>query len=49
MIELLTERLSVWHRLKIFLSEMDRLWDYWLGLPVPPRSWEIRLPRREEL
>ncbi|KAG2415599.1 endoplasmic oxidoreductin 1 precursor [Aspergillus terreus] len=24
--------------------EANRLWSYWLGLPVPPRSWRIRRP-----
>lgn len=33
----------------VFLSEMDRLWAFWLGLPVQPRSWEFRRPGREEL
>ncbi|KAK5943955.1 endoplasmic oxidoreductin-1 [Knufia obscura] len=36
----------------IFLMEMSRLWNFWLGLPVPPRSWEIEFPkppRRDEL
>ena len=35
--------------LKIVVGEMVRLWSFWLGLPVAERSWEIRLPRREEL
>ncbi|OCL11030.1 endoplasmic oxidoreductin [Glonium stellatum] len=35
--------------LKIIIVESSRLWDYWLGLPVRPRSWEIRWPRRDEL
>lgn len=33
----------------VFLSEMDRLWAFWLGLPVQPRMWEFRKPVREEL
>ncbi|KAL9107654.1 MAG: hypothetical protein Q9227_007461 [Pyrenula ochraceoflavens] len=33
----------------IFLMEMNRLWNYWLGLPVPERSWDWKLPRREDL
>ncbi|KAH8429970.1 ER oxidoreductin [Aspergillus melleus] len=28
----------------ICVLEINRLWSYWLGLPVPPRSWRIRLP-----
>lgn len=35
--------------LKIVIVESSRLWDYWLGLPMRPRSWEIRWPRRDEL
>ncbi|KAH7025551.1 endoplasmic reticulum Oxidoreductin 1-domain-containing protein [Macrophomina phaseolina] len=36
--------------LKISIMEFGRLWDYWLGLPVKPRSWEFRAPKpREEL
>lgn len=34
---------------RILLMEGGRLWDYWLGLPVGPRSWELRFPRRNEL
>lgn len=37
---------------KIFIMEMNRLWNFWLGLPVPPRSWAIEFPeplRRDEL
>lgn len=25
---------------KISIMELNRLWNYWLGLPVPGRSWE---------
>ncbi|KAF2187857.1 endoplasmic oxidoreductin [Zopfia rhizophila CBS 207.26] len=35
--------------IKIIIIEGSRLWDYWLGLPVRPRSWEIRFPTRDEL
>ncbi|KAL2831799.1 endoplasmic reticulum Oxidoreductin 1-domain-containing protein [Aspergillus cavernicola] len=38
---------------EIGILEANRLWSYWLGLPVPPRSWKIRLPtpppKRDEL
>ncbi|PGH12738.1 hypothetical protein AJ79_04099 [Helicocarpus griseus UAMH5409] len=34
---------------RTFVLESSRLWNYWLGLPVPPRSWEFRFPRRDEL
>jgi ERO1-like protein beta len=33
----------------ILVMELNRLWSYWLGLPVPPRSWDFRLPTRDEL
>lgn len=34
---------------RIFILEADRLWSFWLGLPVRERSWEIRLPTRDEI
>lgn len=34
---------------KILVVETSRLWDYWLGLPVQPRSWEIHRLRPDEL
>ncbi|RHZ59497.1 hypothetical protein CDV55_106672 [Aspergillus turcosus] len=34
---------------EIFVLEANRAWSYWLGLPVPPRSWRIRLPHRPEM
>ncbi|EEQ84712.2 oxidoreductin [Blastomyces dermatitidis ER-3] len=34
---------------KILIMELSRLWNFWLGVPVPPRSWEFRFPRRDEL
>jgi len=34
---------------KIFIMEMGRLYNWWLGLVPGPRSWEIRIPRRDEL
>ena len=33
----------------IIVMETNRLWNYWLGLPVPPRSWDFHLPTRDEL
>ncbi|KAL2219006.1 endoplasmic reticulum Oxidoreductin 1-domain-containing protein [Thermoascus aurantiacus ATCC 26904] len=30
---------------EIFVLESSRLWNYWLGLPVPPRAWKFRLPK----
>ncbi|KAK7563922.1 endoplasmic reticulum Oxidoreductin 1-domain-containing protein [Phyllosticta citricarpa] len=35
--------------IRIFIVELSRLWDFWLGLPVKPRSWELRVPRREDV
>ncbi|OJJ88767.1 ER oxidoreductin [Aspergillus glaucus CBS 516.65] len=34
---------------EIGVLEVNRLWNYWLGLPVPPRTWKIKLPSRDEL
>lgn len=33
----------------ILLMEMSRLWNFWVGLPVPPRSWDFHFPTRDEL
>lgn len=33
----------------ILVMEGNRLWNFWLGLPVPPSSWEFRFPSRDEL
>lgn len=35
--------------LKILVFEIGRLWAFYLGLPMQPRSWEIRLPSRDEI
>ncbi|KAF2118262.1 endoplasmic reticulum Oxidoreductin 1-domain-containing protein [Lophiotrema nucula] len=35
--------------LKIIIWESGRLYNYWAGLAVPPRGWEIRIPRADEL
>ncbi|OJD35138.1 endoplasmic oxidoreductin-1 [Diplodia corticola] len=36
--------------IRITIVELSRLWDFWLGLPTKPRSWEFRKPvAREEL
>ncbi|KAJ9263702.1 oxidoreductin [Paecilomyces variotii] len=32
---------TIW---EISILELDRLWSYWLGLPVTPRAWKIRFP-----
>ncbi|KAF2013412.1 endoplasmic oxidoreductin [Aaosphaeria arxii CBS 175.79] len=34
---------------RIFILELNRLWHWWSGLVVPERSWEIRIPTRDEL
>lgn len=33
----------------IIALEAERLYDFWLGRPMRPRSWEIRFPSRDEL
>jgi ERO1-like protein beta len=33
----------------IAVTEGQRLWNYWLGLPVGPRTWRIELRGRDEL
>ncbi|EME44057.1 hypothetical protein DOTSEDRAFT_71756 [Dothistroma septosporum NZE10] len=30
-------------------TEFERLFDFWLGRPMRPRSWELRFPTHEEL
>lgn len=34
---------------KIFVFEMGRLYNWWLGMTPGPRSWKIYIPRRDEL
>lgn len=34
---------------EIFVLEISRLWEYYIGLPVSPRQWEIKRPRVDEL
>jgi len=33
----------------ILSEEVLRLWDYWLGFQVRPRTWKIAFPSRDEL
>ncbi|KAN0077538.1 Endoplasmic Reticulum Oxidoreductin 1 (ERO1) domain containing protein [Elaphomyces granulatus] len=33
----------------ISVLELSRLWNYWLGLPVQPRSWRLQFPSPDEL
>jgi len=32
----------------VFLMEAYRLWNFWVGLTMPDRSWEIHIPRHDE-
>ncbi|KAF1840461.1 endoplasmic oxidoreductin [Cucurbitaria berberidis CBS 394.84] len=34
---------------RILILEMGRLYNWWLGMNPGPPSWEIKVPRREEL
>ncbi|PNS20889.1 hypothetical protein CAC42_2820 [Sphaceloma murrayae] len=34
---------------EILLSELARIWDWFIGLPVQPRAWEIKWPQLDEL
>ncbi|KAL1617255.1 endoplasmic oxidoreductin-1 [Neofusicoccum ribis] len=34
--------------IRITIVEASRLWDFWLGLPEKPRSWEIRKPMPQD-
>ena len=33
----------------IVVVEFSRLWDFWLGKPMRPRSWEISFPSRDDI
>jgi hypothetical protein len=33
----------------ILTIELGRLWNFWLGKPVRPRSWAIEFPTRDDL
>ncbi|BCS21271.1 ER oxidoreductin [Aspergillus puulaauensis] len=35
-----------WTFWELGVLEINRLWAYWLGLPVPPRTWRIQLPKQ---
>jgi len=37
------------YRWKIFIAELSRAWDWYIGLPVKPRSWSIERKRYDEL
>ena len=34
---------------RIIIMELNRLWNYWLGLRVPGPSWEFYYPGHQEL
>ena len=34
---------------RIVVMEINRLWSFWLGLPVSERSWEVKWPSKDEL
>ncbi|KAI1406908.1 endoplasmic oxidoreductin [Hypoxylon sp. FL1857] len=34
---------------QILLSELQRLWEYFIGLPVTPRTWRFERPSLDEL
>ncbi|KAI0007636.1 endoplasmic oxidoreductin [Xylariaceae sp. FL0662B] len=33
----------------IMISELNRLWEFYIGLPVTPRTWEFKRPNVDEL
>jgi len=37
---------TLWH---IVISELSRLWQFYIGLPVEPRTWKFQRPRLDEL
>ncbi|KAH8592108.1 endoplasmic oxidoreductin-1 [Bisporella sp. PMI_857] len=37
---------NIW---EILVLELSRFWEFFFGLPVSPRSWEIHRPRPDEL
>jgi hypothetical protein len=41
--------LTLRSRWAIIVMELNRLWNFWLGMPVPPRSWDFHFPTRDEL
>lgn len=43
------QSLIVLYRYHIVLHELTRCWHFFLGLPVQPRSWELRKPSVDEL
>lgn len=47
MLELMANEPS--YRWEIFIVELSRLWEYYIGLPVSPRQWQITIPRADEL
>ncbi|ORY54550.1 endoplasmic reticulum Oxidoreductin 1-domain-containing protein [Pseudomassariella vexata] len=37
---------NLWY---IFVTELNRAWEYYIGLPVSPRTWRFERPRMDEL
>jgi hypothetical protein len=35
--------------MNIIIFEIHRLWNFWLGLSIPDRGWEIYIPRHDEM
>ena len=33
----------------IVVLEFNRLWNFWLGKPIAPRSWRFKLPTRDDI
>ena len=43
------QRLTAPNSYDIVCSELTRLWQYYLGLPVHPRTWKFQRPNLDEL
>lgn len=37
-------RSNLAYSFEILRSEAQRLWLFWLGMPVPPRAWDVKIP-----
>lgn len=45
-----SERIAnISYSFRIIVFEINRLWNYYLGLPIPQRTWGIHFPQRDEL
>jgi len=45
----LMQMLTYSYRWEIFVLEISRFWEYYIGLPVSPRKWTIVAPNFDEL